>query len=99
MSHVDKGDAIIAVAFGGTASLVAMVTDENWKIEAQCDFDSIAEHTFNVLPGLYYASCKGSYCCGESCNGYPCEGDCFEVDWVIGEPLYVIPWTVEEVEE
>ena len=99
MSHVDKGDAIIAVAVGGAASLVAMLTDENWKIEAQCDFDSIAEHTFNVPPGLYYASCTGSYCCGERCNGYPCAGDCFEVDWDIDEPLYVIPWTVEAVEE
>ena len=43
MSHVDKGDAIIAVAAGGAASLVVMLTGENWKIEAQCDFDSINE--------------------------------------------------------
>ena len=43
MIHVDKGDAIIAIAVGGAASLVAMLTDEHWKIEAQRDFDSINE--------------------------------------------------------
>ena len=38
-----RGITIIAVAAGGAASLVVMLTGENWKIEAQCDFDSINE--------------------------------------------------------
>lgn len=91
ISPNNKYDGIIAVNEYGTGFLVMMLTEEHWKIQSQQDFDPLPETEYkDVLPGLYYANIKGSYCGGDRCWSYGCDGDCFETEWEITEPIIVI---------
>ncbi len=85
-----KDDAIICVAEDNSARLVVMQNIGGWVEQAQLDYDSIAEHEFDVTPGLYYANCKASQCCGSYCGGGNCCGDCGEIEWLIGSPIYTL---------
>lgn len=79
-----KCDAIIAISNTGKAMLVKMTTTVPWKIEAQEQYDTIADIIFeNTLPGLYEAKCTGINC---SYTG----DDSFEVIWKIVKPLYIV---------
>ena len=67
-------DAIVAIGRYGAAIIMRFLTEEHWtpeehwKIEAQNDFDSLAEYEFSEDPGIYFANCYGVYCNGPICN-------------------------------
>jgi len=82
--------AIIAISDSGKAILIRMLTEEPWIVEAQKDFDYLAEFEFNEPPGLYYADCLPEYCGGYVCRNTDCAGDCFQVDWCVKDALYLI---------
>jgi len=91
ISPNNKYDGIISVNEHGTGFLVMMLTEEHWKIQSQQDFDPLPETEYkDVLPGLYYANIKGSYCGGNRCSNYECPGDCFETEWEIVESITTI---------
>jgi len=80
-----KHSAIVAVSESCTAHLIKWSdAAEDWQKESHEEFNYLSEGTFNKPIGIYQAAMTGSNCGSLVCNGYPCAGDCYEVEWTIG---------------